>query len=265
MGPPGPPLPSRHRSWRAAGRPSRAGGAGAAASWRLADRPRWRAAAWLVPAGRLPGWGSLGKHGRLGRHGARRSPRASGGRRSVQRGHRTIAPPGRRPTFRRTGPTNPSPSVSSRSGRAEMSRYLTVEEVAEALGVSASWVYKHQDLLGGVRLGKRLWRFPEQELAELLGEPARGSPRSRVEGAMANGNPRGESRRSPPWPRSAPAPPAAAHQTAGGGQEARDLLQAAQHLRPAPRRQAPRRPTHPTGLSGPQIIPGAARPRTGRR
>ena len=31
-----------------------------------------------------------------------------------------------------------------------MSRYLTVEEVAEALGVSASWVYKHKDLLGGV-------------------------------------------------------------------------------------------------------------------
>ena len=29
-----------------------------------------------------------------------------------------------------------------------MSRYLTVEEVAEALGVSASWVYKHKDLLG---------------------------------------------------------------------------------------------------------------------
>ena len=28
-----------------------------------------------------------------------------------------------------------------------MSRYLTVEEVAEALGVSASWVYKHKDLL----------------------------------------------------------------------------------------------------------------------
>ena len=57
-----------------------------------------------------------------------------------------------------------------------MSRYLTVEEVAEALGVSASWVYKHTDLLGGVRLGKRLWRFPEQDLTTLLAQPARGSP-----------------------------------------------------------------------------------------
>jgi excisionase family DNA binding protein len=59
-----------------------------------------------------------------------------------------------------------------------MSRYLTVEEVAEALRVSASWVYKHKDLLGGVRLGKRLWRFPEQELRTALTQPSRGSPRS---------------------------------------------------------------------------------------
>jgi excisionase family DNA binding protein len=58
-----------------------------------------------------------------------------------------------------------------------MSRYLSVEEVAEALGVSASWVYKHKDMLGGVRLGKRLWRFPEQALTTLLTQAARGSPR----------------------------------------------------------------------------------------
>jgi excisionase family DNA binding protein len=51
-----------------------------------------------------------------------------------------------------------------------MSRYLTVEEVAEALRVSASWVYKHKDLLGGVRLGDRLWRFPEQDLITRLSE-----------------------------------------------------------------------------------------------
>jgi excisionase family DNA binding protein len=51
-----------------------------------------------------------------------------------------------------------------------MSRYLTVEEVAEALRVSASWVYRHKDLLGGVRLGDRLWRFPEQDLMTRLSE-----------------------------------------------------------------------------------------------
>jgi excisionase family DNA binding protein len=64
-----------------------------------------------------------------------------------------------------------------------MSRYLTVEEVAEALRVSASWVYKHKHLLGGVQLGKRLWRFPEQELTTLLSQPARGSPRPVAEDA----------------------------------------------------------------------------------
>ena len=53
-----------------------------------------------------------------------------------------------------------------------MSRYLTVEEVAEWLSVSVSWVYKHKELLGGVRLGDRLWRFPEQELMTRLSQPA---------------------------------------------------------------------------------------------
>jgi excisionase family DNA binding protein len=59
-----------------------------------------------------------------------------------------------------------------------MSRYLTVEEVADALRVSASWVYKHKELLGAVRLGARLWRFSEQELATLLAQPATESKRS---------------------------------------------------------------------------------------
>jgi excisionase family DNA binding protein len=53
-----------------------------------------------------------------------------------------------------------------------VSRYLTVEEVAESLRVSVSWVYKHKDLLGGVRLGDRLWRFPEQELRARLSQQA---------------------------------------------------------------------------------------------
>jgi excisionase family DNA binding protein len=53
-----------------------------------------------------------------------------------------------------------------------VSRYLTVEEVAESLSVSVSWVYKHKELLGGVRLGDRLWRFPEQQLMTRLSQPA---------------------------------------------------------------------------------------------
>lgn len=52
-----------------------------------------------------------------------------------------------------------------------MSRYLTVAEVAETLRVSVSWVYRHKELLGGVRLGDRLWRFPEHELPGRLAQP----------------------------------------------------------------------------------------------
>jgi excisionase family DNA binding protein len=74
-----------------------------------------------------------------------------------------------------------------------VSRYLTVEEVAEALSVSASWVYKHTDLLGGVRLGKRLWRFPEQELTALLAQPRGGSPHPAAQDA-------GGGRTRPPSP-----------------------------------------------------------------
>jgi excisionase family DNA binding protein len=79
---------------------------------------------------------------------------------------------------------SPAPSACSRPRRAPMSRFLTVEEVAEALGVSVSWVYKHKELLGGVRLGRRLWRFPEQELTTLLAQPARGSPWPVMEDAV---------------------------------------------------------------------------------
>jgi excisionase family DNA binding protein len=58
-----------------------------------------------------------------------------------------------------------------------VSRYLTVEEVAESLRVSVSWVYKHKQLLGGVRLGERLWRFPEQEFLARLSQPVMASGR----------------------------------------------------------------------------------------
>ena len=62
-----------------------------------------------------------------------------------------------------------------------MSRYLTVEEVAEALGVSVSWVYKHTDL-GGVRLGKRL-AVPRAGAHDAAGATSQGSPRPATEDA----------------------------------------------------------------------------------
>ncbi len=50
--------------------------------------------------------------------------------------------------------------------------YLTASQVAERLQVSVSWVYKHKHLLGAVRVGERMWRFPEQRLhAHLASRP----------------------------------------------------------------------------------------------
>jgi excisionase family DNA binding protein len=45
-----------------------------------------------------------------------------------------------------------------------MTVYLTASQVAERLQVSVSWVYKHKHLFGPVKIGERLWRFPEEQL-----------------------------------------------------------------------------------------------------
>ena len=75
-----------------------------------------------------------------------------------------------------------------------MSSYLTVVEVAERLTVSVSWVYRHKDLLGAVRLGDRLWRFPEQELSARLAGRAVPSPQA----AAGDGGPRRQRARPRP-------------------------------------------------------------------
>jgi excisionase family DNA binding protein len=45
---------------------------------------------------------------------------------------------------------------------------LSVEELAEKLGVKPSWVYRHADDLGAYRLGKYL-RFSWERVVEHLG------------------------------------------------------------------------------------------------
>jgi excisionase family DNA binding protein len=49
-----------------------------------------------------------------------------------------------------------------------MDRYLSAAEVAERLAVSRSWVYKHKRLLGGIRIGHRMWRFPQAGIQAYL-------------------------------------------------------------------------------------------------
>jgi excisionase family DNA binding protein len=53
-----------------------------------------------------------------------------------------------------------------------MDRHLSAAEVAERLAVSRSWVYKHKRLLGGVQVGHRMWRFPEEGIQAYLASAA---------------------------------------------------------------------------------------------
>src|SRR5262245_9250699 len=47
-------------------------------------------------------------------------------------------------------------------------RALTAEEVAERLGLSVEWVYRHKSKLGGRRLSHRVVRFPESAVVRYL-------------------------------------------------------------------------------------------------
>ncbi|HZD70783.1 MAG TPA: hypothetical protein VFA45_18375 [Actinomycetes bacterium] len=49
-----------------------------------------------------------------------------------------------------------------------MDRYLSATEVADLLAMSRSWVYKHKLALGGVQVGDRMWRFPENRIRAYL-------------------------------------------------------------------------------------------------
>jgi len=60
--------------------------------------------------------------------------------------------------------------------------YLTASQVAERLQVSVSWVYKHKHLMGAIRVGERMWRFPEEQLhAHLASRPQAVARRARPE------------------------------------------------------------------------------------
>jgi excisionase family DNA binding protein len=65
--------------------------------------------------------------------------------------------------------------------------YLTASQVAERLQVSVSWVYKHKHLLGAVRFGERMWRFPEEWLRDLASQPQAGGRHTRPEAERGTG------------------------------------------------------------------------------
>ena len=49
-----------------------------------------------------------------------------------------------------------------------LDHYLKAEEVAERLGVSVKWVYRHADNLGAIRFSANCLRFPESRVTEYV-------------------------------------------------------------------------------------------------
>jgi hypothetical protein len=47
--------------------------------------------------------------------------------------------------------------------------YVTVQDIAKALKTSKEFVYKHAEEFGGIRIGKKLLRFPKTRVIEILG------------------------------------------------------------------------------------------------
>ncbi len=60
----------------------------------------------------------------------------------------------------------PAGNGEPKTARA-LDRYLTAGEVAERLGLSDDWVYRHSDELGAVKLGGAV-RFPERAVVRYL-------------------------------------------------------------------------------------------------
>jgi excisionase family DNA binding protein len=76
-----------------------------------------------------------------------------------------------------------------------MDQLLTAEDVAARLKVDISWVYRNKRALRAVRLGARMWRFPEEHLQAYLAE--RGQQREAGAGATHRPGARSRSRRVP--------------------------------------------------------------------
>lgn len=55
---------------------------------------------------------------------------------------------------------------------------LSVQEVADATGMSRSWVRQNATKYGGTKAGVKCWRFPHDTPRRILGQCAPESPRS---------------------------------------------------------------------------------------
>ena len=64
-------------------------------------------------------------------------------------------------------PNGGPPAPVATTGTPEES-LLTVQEVAERFGVTPDWLYRHWKVVGGVKLGRKVLRFPAGALPRYL-------------------------------------------------------------------------------------------------
>ena len=68
---------------------------------------------------------------------------------------------------RSSPPATPEASANGGAGLTD-EKLLAVPEVAERFGLSEDWLYRHWKVVGGVKLGRKVLRFPASALPRYL-------------------------------------------------------------------------------------------------
>lgn len=66
------------------------------------------------------------------------------------------------------GAPAPALAPSANGAGTPDEQLLTVQEVATRFGLTTDWLYRHWRTVGGVKLGRKVLRFPASEIARYL-------------------------------------------------------------------------------------------------
>jgi excisionase family DNA binding protein len=64
-------------------------------------------------------------------------------------------------------PAAPTGASANGAGKPD-EQLLTVQEVAERFGLSEDWLYRHSKDVGGVKLGRKVLRFPPSAVRQYI-------------------------------------------------------------------------------------------------
>jgi predicted DNA-binding transcriptional regulator AlpA len=64
-------------------------------------------------------------------------------------------------------PAAPTPA-SANGAATPAEQLLTVQQVADRFGLTPDWLYRHWKTVGGVKLGRKVLRFPASALSRYL-------------------------------------------------------------------------------------------------